>query len=88
VLQDTIPVRIEVSAGLMHAPIHLDHEASLGADQVGDEATHDHLAAEGEAQAAAFERRPEAPLGEGGVVTKVMGARFELELTMGDVARG
>jgi hypothetical protein len=41
-----------------------DHEASLDADEVGDEATDDPLAAERAAQAAALERRPQALLSE------------------------
>jgi hypothetical protein len=54
-LQEAISARVEVLAARVDFPIDLDDEASFGADEVGDVAAHDHLAAEGESQAAAFE---------------------------------
>jgi hypothetical protein len=70
-------VRVEVRAGLVHSPIHFDDEASLDADEIGDEATDDHLAAERAAHAAAFERRPQALLSERWVVTQLVSFGFE-----------
>jgi hypothetical protein len=42
----------------MHAAVDFDDEAGLGADEVSDAATDANLPTKGEAQAAAFERRP------------------------------
>jgi hypothetical protein len=85
--QDSIPVRVEVLAAGVDLPIDLDDEARFAAREIGDVATDDDLAAEGDAQAATFELAPETLLGGRGVVTQVMGLRTQLELTVSDVAR-
>jgi len=79
-------MRVEAGAGSVHAAIDFDDEEDLGADEVSDEAADDDLAAEWEAQTAAFEGGPQALLGEGGVVTKVVRLCGELELAISDVA--
>jgi hypothetical protein len=86
-LQELISVSIEVLAPKVDLPIDFDDEAGFGADEVSDVAADDHLTAEGDPEAAAFERGPEALLGERGVVTKVVGLRFELMQAMDDVTR-
>jgi hypothetical protein len=85
-LQEAISVSIEVLAPKVDFPIDFNDEEGFGADEVSDVAADDHLTTEGEAEVASFERGPEALLGERGVVTKVVGLRFELMLAMDDVA--
>jgi len=84
--QELISVSIEALAPKVDFTIDFDDEPRFAADEVGDATTDDHLTAEGDAEAAAFESGPEALLREGGVVTKVIGLRFELVLAMDDVA--
>ncbi len=85
-LQQRIPMRVKALAPEVDFPIDFDDEERFAAREVGDVATDNHLTAEGDAEAAAFERGPEAQLGERGVVTKVVGLRFELMLAIDDVA--
>jgi len=86
-LQELISLNIEVLAPEVHFPIDVDDEEGFGADEVSDVAADDHLTTEREAEAAASEGGPEALLGERGVVTKVVGLRFELELACDHVTR-
>ncbi|HTV18981.1 MAG TPA: hypothetical protein VMG12_09930 [Polyangiaceae bacterium] len=51
-LKDAIPVRVEASAAQMHAVIHLDDEARLGAHEVGDVAVDGNLAPKGHTETA------------------------------------
>jgi hypothetical protein len=58
-----VAVRVETLPPAMHAAIDFDDEVGDGADGIGDVATDDRVATEREAQAAAFERGPQAQLG-------------------------
>jgi len=81
-----VTLRVEPRTIPVHATIHLDHEPRLGGGEVYDVPPDDHLAAEGDAQAPAAQRGPEALLRRRLMPAHVLRASCELVLAARDLA--